>query len=818
MNRRVVFRVSLFLLLFTAFLDPTSVAFASDWIKPGEKVELDADEGLVAFVVDSDGEVQAITLDRIGSAFSTPKMPSNTGGRHLRLMKLKQGEYVFNRLVVRYSGYWTMSFKLRDQPNSRFKVEPGRVNYVGDLVARGQSWLRAISIQNSGLAAAELVDREFPGLTDRFAWKYVGVYPDEFVEFRNQRRKQAAQTQVPEPQLPEPSIDARDWSERLFRASENEYIELDPSGRFVFEARTVKGTMSLKMVDLETSLRRSLYLGPESLAGIVYVGKSDVVLNLRANDGTVRSVGLSLENPDQMNPVEFKFGGRIVDVVPGSEREVIVETTNDGLRLYRLDLSRATNEDALDDAEELNRKVKDDAFWWIDSLGVPRLMLVRDSDNETANYRFYPLDGGKVVEFSIPIRENEFLSIQGVDAQGRILALTDFDREQSDLVEIDPATGAIKSTVVTRPGRDLFGVGFSRKGELAWISYQAKGRVEQEMLTAPELELARSIANALPGRSVLSYGAARNGKRIVLAYGASDPGTYYVYDGNTRKLTLYAHRMPQLAGRKLADSEHFSVSSPDGFEIEALLTRSAGGTDLKPLLVVPHGGPMGVFDSAYFDPEVQFFAQLGYAVLQVNYRGSGARGKTVRELGHRQLGEAIERDIDAAVDEALKRGGIDSNRIAVLGTSYGGYSAVMLGILKPQRYKASVAIAGAFDLTLQFSGSDAAVRPKVLKKMEEIFGDPKTEYEHLKRVSPVYQFERIQNPLLIVHDRGDRRVPFEHARRLQEMLRLRGRPASFIAVNDGVHGLVNAASAITQYPVIAAFLEKSLASSNSSAN
>jgi dipeptidyl aminopeptidase/acylaminoacyl peptidase len=72
--------------------------------------------------------------------------------------------------------------------------------------------------------------------------------------------------------------------------------------------------------------------------------------------------------------------------------------------------------------------------------------------------------------------------------------------------------------------------------------------------------------------------------------------------------------------------------------------------------------------------------------------------------------------------------------------------------------------------------------------------------------------------LLIVHDRGDRRVPFEHARRLQEMLRLRGRPASFIAVNDGVHGLVNAASAITQYPVIAAFLEKSLASSNSSAN
>lgn len=802
---------SLFLVVLTIYgIARADLAQAAEWIEPGEKIELDADEGLVAFVVDSDGEVQAITLDKIGSAFSAPQMPGNAAGRYLRLMKLKAGEYLFNRMKVGYAYYSSIFFNLRDIPNSRFKVVPGRLNYVGDLVARGQSWNRQIGVRNSGLAALELVERDFPGLTEQHAWQYVGEYPDDFMAFRTQQRQKHTPGKVPEPQLPEPSIEARDWSERLFRASENELIEIDPTGRFLFEGRIVDGTLSLKMTDLETSLRRSLYLGPESLSALVFVGRSRVVINLRNTQGSTRSVGLSLEKPDQLNPIEYSFGGRIVDSVRGSEHEVIVESTDNGVRLFRLDLRRATEKGALENAEELNRKVKDDAFWWIDSKSGPRLMLIKDKDEENANYRYFPLDGGKPREFAIPVRENEFVAIKGVDAQGRILALTDVDRDQIELVEIDATTGAIKSTLERRPGRDLLAIGFSRVGELASVSYQVNGRMEHEMLTAPEQALATAIAKAMPGRSVLTGMAAANGKRIVYTYGAADPGTYYVYDGNSRKLLLATHRMPQLAGRELAQSESFTVASADGFQVEALLTRLGGGTASKPLLVIPHGGPMGVFDSGHFDPEVQFFAQLGYAVLQVNYRGSGARGKSVKELGYRQLGQAIEQDIDLAVDAVLKKSGIDRARIAVLGTSYGGYSAVMLGILKPDRYKASVAIAGVFDLALQFSGSDAASLPKALKKMEEIFGNPKTDYAQLKQVSPAYQYERIRNPLLVVHDRGDTRVPFEHARRLQEMLLLKGTPARFVVTNDGLHGLAKAATAITEYPVIAAFLEQSL--------
>ena len=449
---------------------------AADWIEPGEQVELGPDEGLVAFVIDSEGEVQAITLDRLGSAFSAPQMPGNKAGRYLRLMKLKAGEYSFNRLKIGHVYYASIYYKLRDLPNSRFRVTPGRLNYVGDLVARGQAWTRQIGIRNSGLAALELVDRDFPGLTDRFEWKYVGEYPDEFVEFRNQQRKLVTQKRGPEPELPEPAMEARDWSERLFRAPEDEFVEIDPSGRYVFEARTVDGTLSLKMTDLETSLRRALYLGPESLADLVFVGSSRVVINLRNDRGTTRSVGLSLADPDQLNPVEFSFGGSVVGSVFGSEHEAIVESDDDGVRLFRLDLRHANERSALKDAEELNRKVKDDAFWWVDARHGPRLMLVRNSEPGSANrYRYFPMDGSKPLEFEIPIRENEYTEIKGIDAQGRILALSDAGREQTELVEIDPASGSIKSTLERREGRDLLGIGFSRAGELASVSVPGEG-------------------------------------------------------------------------------------------------------------------------------------------------------------------------------------------------------------------------------------------------------------------------------------------------------------------------------------------------------
>jgi dipeptidyl aminopeptidase/acylaminoacyl peptidase len=270
-----------------------------------------------------------------------------------------------------------------------------------------------------------------------------------------------------------------------------------------------------------------------------------------------------------------------------------------------------------------------------------------------------------------------------------------------------------------------------------------------------------------------------------------------------------------LDGRPLAASERFMVKSSDGFDIESFLTKPETSADQKlPLLVLPHGGPIGIADYKRFDREVQYFAKIGYAVLQVNFRGSGA-GKSNTERGAGVWGTTMISDINAAVDAALKKFPIDENKIVAMGTSYGGYGAVRLLQLNPKRYKAAVGICGVYDLPLIFNAGQSSRGKKSIDWYKKFVGNPSTELDKLMAQSPVYSTEKLSSPILLVHDRGDEIAPFEHALRLQAALAENGNKVKLLTVNDEQHGLVVAASAIANYPKIAKFLSDALAAKTS---
>ena len=253
------------------------------------------------------------------------------------------------------------------------------------------------------------------------------------------------------------------------------------------------------------------------------------------------------------------------------------------------------------------------------------------------------------------------------------------------------------------------------------------------------------------------------------------------------------------------------AKAPDGFEIESFLTLLQTDAGKKmPLLVLPHGGPFEVVDYQRFDPEVQYFAKLGFAVLQVNFRGSGGSGKENVELGIKQWGDRMIGDIEAAVTETLKRFPIDQERIAAMGTSYGGYSAIRLGQKNPARYKAVVGICGVYDLPLLFNAGMASRSAHRVEWLVSHVGDPNKEQALLVAQSPVYAAKEIKPSVLLVHDRGDEIAPFEHAIRLQLALAQVNKKIEFVTVNDGNHGLVRAGTAIATYPKIAQFLRKAL--------
>jgi dipeptidyl aminopeptidase/acylaminoacyl peptidase len=246
--------------------------------------------------------------------------------------------------------------------------------------------------------------------------------------------------------------------------------------------------------------------------------------------------------------------------------------------------------------------------------------------------------------------------------------------------------------------------------------------------------------------------------------------------------------MPTFARVKPVPSLVLRAKARDGFEVESYLTLPATGGHRHPLVVMPHGGPQGVRDTRSFDPEVQLLAHYGYAVLRVNFRGSSGFGKAFREGGLHNWGRGIEDDILAALDGALAAQPLDTARVALRGTSYGGYSALMGLVRSPDRFRCGVAIAAVTDLPLLFVAGDGGQRVDDRKALGTLLGDPLRKLAELEDMSPAYRTRDLRQPILIVHERGDARVPIEHAMRLGLMLAADGRAPSFLPVDEVSHG------------------------------
>jgi dipeptidyl aminopeptidase/acylaminoacyl peptidase len=232
----------------------------------------------------------------------------------------------------------------------------------------------------------------------------------------------------------------------------------------------------------------------------------------------------------------------------------------------------------------------------------------------------------------------------------------------------------------------------------------------------------------------------------------------------------------------------------------------------RPLVVMPHGGPIGVSDDRHFNRDVQFIASLGYAVLQVNYRGSDGYGKAFREAGYRNYGKLIEDDIDAAIKAALAAYPLDESKMCALGGSYGGYSAMVAAIRWPERFRCAVSIAGVSDRALFFTASDSGRDAQTRLQMERIMGNPNVpaDLADMQLTSPLYRYQDLKVPVMLVHGQEDVRVDMEHTRRLVRLLNLAGRPPVLMSLANEGHGFEKLDSVDKSWTAIAGFLQEYL--------
>lgn len=325
-----------------------------------------------------------------------------------------------------------------------------------------------------------------------------------------------------------------------------------------------------------------------------------------------------------------------------------------------------------------------------------------------------------------------------------------------------------------------------------------------------DAQLHKSISAQFPDHVVTFVHWSDDGSVIVFSVASDrDPGSYYVFNRKTMKADLLFSVGESLDPARMAERRPISFAARDGLVLHGFLTMppNAAGGAKPPLVLVPHGGPHGPYDSWFFDIDAQFLASRGYAVLQVNFRGSGGRGENFETAGYREWGGKIQDDLLDGVRWAVASGQVDGSRMCVYGASFGGYSAMMQAAQQPSLYKCAVGYIGVYDLNLLAKPENNRYDERKAAYVRKFVGTDKTQID---RISPVNQAAKIKAAVLLVHGGKDKRAPLEHGERMRDALARAGNaPEWFLAPDEG-HGFYDPKNVTEFYTRLESFLARHL--------
>jgi len=299
--------------------------------------------------------------------------------------------------------------------------------------------------------------------------------------------------------------------------------------------------------------------------------------------------------------------------------------------------------------------------------------------------------------------------------------------------------------------------------------------------------LKEGIDRALPDTVNYIVSMSRDEVRyVVFATSAVQPGTYYLGDREKDTLDKIFETYPELGPGNLAEKEQVTYTTRDGLEVEGYLTlpREERKRPL-PAVIYPHGGP-ATRSHLKFDYWSEFLASRGYAVLQMNFRGSYGYGESHLFAGLENWGLQMQDDITDGTKWLVAQGIADPERICILGASYGGYAALMGAVKTPDLYRCAVSYGGVSDLTLLLRSKFWFAGRDIVKAQ---IGDTWKDRKRLKETSPLRQADKVRIPILIVHGDTDRVVSMKHSARMAKALRRKGKAHEYLVLEDGDHHL-----------------------------
>lgn len=446
--------------------------------------------------------------------------------------------------------------------------------------------------------------------------------------------------------------------------------------------------------------------------------------------------------------------------------------------------------------------------WFSDPAGKLRMAVASDGVNETILYR-----DSENQKFRIVLTNNFKTSVMPVAFSmdnSCIYALSNQNRDRMALVELDCVTGREHSIIYSNPEVDVTDATYSeKKDKLIYASFET-WKKNRHYLDDTVKTIFEKLDKLLPNTEIrIGSSDSAEKKFIIRSYTDRNPGSFYLYTPDDNKLVKLSDVNATLDVDELAEMKSVSFIARDGLLINGYLTLPKGSKRKKlPVVVIPHGGPDSR-NSWGYNSEVQFLANRGYAVFQVNFRGSKGYGKKFWIEGFKEWGGKMQDDITDGVEWLISEGIADPKRIAIYGSGFGGFSALHGLFTRPDLYKCGASYSGFTNLFAYLKDIPPYFRP-YLQMFYETVGNPETDADYFRAASPVFQTDKIKSPVLIAQGTRDPRVNMNETNQFVKELRKRNVPVTYLLKDGEGQVFRNSKNRLELYKELEIFLEKNL--------
>lgn len=599
--------------------------------------------------------------------------------------------------------------------------------------------------------------------------------------------------------------------EDFFRNPQKAAYALSPNGEYLAYLAPYENRKNIFVQKVgDTTAQRVTSITDRDLSGFNWVNNDRIVYSRDfGGDENYHLFSVGRDGKDEKDLTPFA-GVRVelIDDLDEDENHLLIGMNKRNPQIfdpYRLNINTGALEQVAENPGNITA-------WICDHDGKLRAAITTDGVNSSVLYRATEKEAFR------PVLQTNFKeTLQPIyfdfDNSSNVYALSNIGRDKLAIVKMDLATGKETEVIFEHPEVDVTYMSYSRRRHVPTTISFVTWKKEYKFVDAQVAQLYQRLAKDLGKYEIVLTSTTKDEtKFIVRTYSDRSLGAFYFYDSNTDQLTKLADVSPWLEENQLCEVKPITYKTRDGLTIHGYLTLPKGvAAEKLPVVVNPHGGPWAR-DVWTFNPEVQFLANRGYAVLQMNFRGSTGYGRQFWEASFGQWGLKMQDDVTDGVRWLVAQGIADEKRVAIYGGSYGGYCTLAGITFTPEIYACAVDYVGVSNL-FTFMETIPPYWEPYRKMLYEMVGNPNipADSSRLHATSPVFHVDKIRVPLLIAQGAKDPRVNQAESDQIVEALKKRNITVEYILKENEGHGFYNQENRFEFYGRMEAFFGEHLA-------